>query len=85
MSPGRPIGHLVIIQHGDLPRRLEECPLRYCQVSEDGISTCDHVACPNCGVGPPAYLKPEEVFYCDLCATRWSNPDWREDAQRTEP
>jgi hypothetical protein len=68
----RRLPHTVLIQHGDLPRRTEVCPLRGCQVSEeDGVTTCQHIACPNCGVGPPTLLSEEQVFYCDICGTRW--------------
>jgi hypothetical protein len=70
----RRLGHMVLIAHGDLPRRIEECPLRHCQVDEMGVTTCDHIACPHCGIGPPVYLRDDEVFYCEQCATRWFIP-----------
>lgn len=63
--------HMVIIQRGDLPRRIEGCPLHSCLVDEQGYTTCEHLACPNCGIGPPVPIHDEEVLYCNECGLRW--------------
>lgn len=62
---------MVVIQHGDLPRRVERCPLHNCLVDEHGVTACSHLACPHCGVGPPVPLHDLEIFYCPECGTRW--------------
>lgn len=67
----RPLQHVLIFQSGDLPKRMENCALRGCRVDEDGVTTCDHLACPSCGVGPPVLLQPEDKFYCTVCGVRW--------------
>ena len=72
----RPLAHLIIIQRGDLPRRYEDCPLRHCFVDESGVTTCEHLACPHCGIGPPVHMTDEHILYCEHCATRWTHPDF---------
>lgn len=62
--------HVVVIQHGDMPRRSELCPLRGCIVDMDGFTTCQHVACPACGVGPPVSM-PNGLALCEQCGFVW--------------
>lgn len=66
-----PVPHMVVYQSGDIPKRIERCPMRACTVDEDGATSCQHLACPHCGVGPPILLQPDDVFYCDVCTRRF--------------
>lgn len=72
--------HHVLIRYGDLPARTEPCSLRGCQVDGRGITTCEHLACPVCGVGPPVqmlgrFLPIEDITdtsaYCEQCGYHW--------------
>jgi len=69
----RGMPHQVWIRHGDLPRRVEDCPRFGCRVGPDNVTDCDHMACRHCGIGPLTVIRPTPgthdpvATYCEAC------------------
>lgn len=62
--------HFVWIRYGTIPPKIKLCPLFGCVVAGDGLTSCSHLACPSCGVGPP-WIDLDRVAHCDMCGARW--------------